>query len=99
MAPDISHPGFILVPILSLVAVIFLVMLISVYYRNWKETRSPFAAGLLFFSVMYLLRGIGAMIFLTQVADFSRPALFPGMFVMSIFEGAALGMLVKITWE
>jgi len=81
--------------------------LVYVYWGSYKQVKSKFAIGLLFFASTFLLKSIlfvtilsifvlGGFQGITDGGGKGNPF---GLFLLSIIECIALSILFKITWE
>ena len=88
----------------EIVNICLLLGLIYVYWGSYKESKSKFSIGLLFFSSVFLLKSV---LFIVGITVFvlggfggtggDGPPL--GFFLINILECIALAILFKITWE
>ena len=81
--------------------------LLYVYWGSYKQVKSQFTIGLLFFASVFLLKSILFIAFLLffllggfrDFADDGPNGAPAGMFLVNIMECVALSILLKITWE
>ena len=104
-----SIDGWILLVVaaVEIVNICLLLGLLYVYWGNYKETKSKFSIGLLFFASTFLLKSV---LFVTLLSIFVLGGFqdIPdgkgnggpfGFFLLNIIECIALAILFKITWE
>ena len=92
------------VAVVEIVNISLLLGLIYIYWGSYKETKSKFSIGLLFFSSVFLLKSV---LFLVGVTVFALGVFGDpggegppfGFFLVNILECVALAILLKITWE
>lgn len=85
--------------IVSLGNIILLLLLLYVYWGNYKKIKSIFTTGLIMFAGILLLQNIIFTSFLLfapifQIADLGLP-----LFIVNITEFLALLILLLITWR
>ena len=73
--------------------VCLLVALLNIYWKNYKEMKSKFTMGLLFFVSVLLLQTIFLII-----SPFYRPEVGPILIVYNVMMFIALSVLLKVTW-
>jgi len=91
---------------IGVINICLLLGLLSVYWASYKKTKSQFAAGLLFFASMFLLKDVFFVLFMIvfpveasfEAHNGSQGAPFSFLFI-NIIECVALSILFKITWE
>lgn len=85
--------------------VCLLLGLVYFYWGSYKELRSKFATGLLYFSLVLLAQNVllvlGLAVFLILGIESSRPEFTEHyiLLLISICQLIALSLLFKITWE
>jgi hypothetical protein len=85
--------------IVSLGNIILLLLLLYVYWGNYKKIKSNFTIGLIMFASILLLQNIIFTSFLLfapifQIADLGLP-----LFIVNVTEFSALLILLLITWR
>ncbi len=85
--------------IVSLGNIILLLLLLYVYWGNYKKIKSNFTIGLIMFASILLLQNIIFTSFLLfapifQIADLGLP-----LFIVNVTEFLALFILLLITWR
>ena len=95
------------VAIAEIVNISLLLGLLYVYWGNYKEAKSKFSIGLLFFASTFLVKSIlfliGILVFISGIIspmaenDDGHGITF--LFLLNIIECIALAILFKITWE
>lgn len=84
--------------ILGFGTIFLLCGLLYIYYKNYKDTKSGYAVGLLLFASTLLLQNILviATYFITIVKHWYEGSV---MFAIIVFEFIALSILFKISWQ
>lgn len=70
-----------------------LLALLKIYWQNYKEMKSKFTMGLLFFVSVLLLQTIFLVI-----SPFLRPEIGPILIVYNVMMFIGLSVLLKVTW-
>ena len=70
-----------------------LLALLNIYWQNYKEMKSKFTRGLLFFVSVLLLQTIFLII-----TPFFRPDVGPILIIYNVMMFIALSVLLKATW-
>jgi hypothetical protein len=91
----------------EIVNICLLLGLLYVYWGSYKQVKSKFAIGLLFFASTFLLKSILFVTFLSifvlggfqDIPDGKGNGGPFGFFLLNIIECIALAILFKITWE
>jgi len=89
----------------GIVNICLLIGLFSIYLKSYREMKSEFTIGLLFFSLVLLLQNIAATIFLFLL-NFTGPGATDSeaighlleLFSINIIQLVALSILFKITY-
>jgi hypothetical protein len=103
-AVTFSHP-YIVQPILyldtlvSLCNIVFLILLLYVYWGNYRKIKSDFTLGLIMFAGLLLLQNILFSSFLLFHQAFRVAGLGLPLFIMNVTEFLALAILLIITWK
>jgi hypothetical protein len=95
----VIHPLLYLDTLVSLGNIVLLLLLLYVYWGNYKKIKSNFTLGLIMFAALLLLQNILFSSFLLfhqafRVADLGLP-----LFILNITEFLALAILLIITWK
>lgn len=78
--------------------ILLLIGLLYVYWESYKEMKSKYSVGLLFFASFFLLQTVALTVtFFIRTFDASFGAL--PLFTIVSLEFIALSILLKITWE
>ncbi len=97
--PYIFQPLLYLDTLVSLGNIVLLLLLLYVYWGNYRKIKSNFTLGLIMFAGLLLLQNILFSSFLLfhqafRVADLGLP-----LFILNITEFLALAILLYITWK
>lgn len=79
--------------------IILLSMLLMIYSRSYKQMKSKFTAGLIFFASFLLLQNLVSLGSMFIVREFRGMGAGPPFFLMGLLEFIGLAILLKITWE
>lgn len=84
--------------ILGFGTIFLLCGLLYIYYKNYEDTKSGYAVGLLLFASTLLLQNILIITtyFITVVRHWYEGSV---MFAIIVFEFIALSILFKISWQ
>lgn len=85
--------------VVSLGNILLLILLLYVYWDNYRKIKSSFTLGLIIFAGLLLLQNILFTSFLLfhpafQVSDLGVP-----LFILNITEFLALAILLVVTWK
>ena len=83
--------------IISTINIALLVILIVIYANIYVKTRSPFTIGLVIFALVFLVRDLTSSPFVTAIYGFRAYGLGPFAFLPSLFELAALSILLYLS--
>ena len=84
--------------------VVLVLLLMALYYQSWKRIRSTFTASLIVFSLFFLIQNVVIVVFWFRLYDLVPAAqaivveAAPYLVLINLFETAALGGLVRVTW-
>ncbi len=95
----VIHPLLYIDTLVSVGNIVLLLLLLYVYWGNYKKIKSNFTLGLIMFAALLLLQNILFSSFLLfhqafRVADLGLP-----LFILNITEFLALAILLIITWK
>ena len=95
----IFQPLLYLDSLVSVGNIVLLILLLYVYWGNYRKIKSDFTLGLIMFAALLLLQNILFSSFLLfhqafRVADLGLP-----LFILNITEFLALAILLIITWK
>ena len=85
--------------ILTMISIVILIILLSIYFNNLRKIKSKFTIGLLLFALLFLIEKLISIYFYITMMDFYSPQVTPHVFTISIIQSIALLILLKITWE
>ena len=85
--------------LVSLGNIVLLLLLLYVYWGNYKKIKSNFTLGLIMFAALLLLQNILFCSFLLFHQAFRVAVLGLPLFVLNITEFLALAILLFITWK
>jgi len=83
--------------IISTINIALLVILMVIYVNLYVKTRSPFTIGLVIFALVFLVRDLTSSPFVTAIYGFRAYGLGPFAFLPSLFELAALSILLYLS--
>ncbi len=84
---------------LEIINSVLLVFLLYIYVQNYRQMKTVFGLGLIFFAVLLLVQNVLAAYFHMAMLDFySREAMEHGM-ILSGVQTVALGVLAFVTWK
>jgi hypothetical protein len=83
--------------IISTINIALLVILIVIYVSLYAKTRSPFTIGLVIFALVFLVRDLTSSPLVTAIYGFRAYGLGPFAFLPSLFELAALSILLYLS--
>jgi hypothetical protein len=84
--------------------IILLLVLMQIFWSNYRRLKSPFTQGLLLFVIAFFLKSVVSLgylgfIIITNEPDESSLPVGILPFVFNIFESIALIMLIRVTRE
>lgn len=83
--------------ILSTINIALLLILVFIYIDLYSKTRSPFTVGLLIFALVFLVRDLTSSPLIASLYGFRAYGLGPFVFLPSLFETVALGILLYLS--
>ncbi len=95
----IVQPILYLDTLVSLANIVLLILLLYVYWGNYRKIKSDFTLGLIMFAGLLLLQNILFSSFLLFHQAFRVSQLGIPLFIMNITEFLALAILLTITWK
>ncbi len=85
--------------VLTTVNIVLLLLLTYVYGRNWVRLRSTFTAGLLLFTLAFLVQYITSFYFYITNMQFYVDMVSMHVFVLTILQTIAFTILNAISWS
>jgi len=85
--------------VLTIVNIILLFLLTYLYGKNWVKMRSTFTAGLLLFTVAFLVQYVMSFYFYVTSMDYYVDMVSMHVFVLTILHTVAFTVLNKISWS
>ncbi len=95
----IIDPLLYLDTLISLGNILLLLLLLYVYWGNYRKIKSNFTLGLMMFAGLLLLQNILFSSFLLFHQAFRVAAIGLPLFILNITEFLALAILLTITWK
>ena len=96
---SIIHPLLYLDTLVSVGNIVLLLLLLYVYWGNYRKIKSDFTLGLIMFAALLLLQNLLFSSFLLFHQAFRVAVLGLPLFVLNITEFLALAILLIITWK
>ncbi len=84
---------------LTLANIVLLLALMVVYGKNWTRMRSMFTAGLLVFTIAFLLQYVTSFYFYVTNMDYYVDMVSMHVFVLTLLQTVAFGVLNKLSWS
>jgi hypothetical protein len=85
--------------ILSGIAIIFLIILLVIYLKNYARARAHFTLGLIIFTALFLITHIVGEYYYLTMMEYYVPAVQTHVFILTLLQAAAFGVMLKISWE
>lgn len=95
----IVKPLLYLDTLVSIGNIVLLILLLYVYWNNYRKIKSSFTLGLIMFAGLLLLQNILFSSFLLFHQAFRVAGLDIPLFILNVTEFAALAILLIITWK
>ena len=83
--------------VISTINIALLIILVIMYADVYVKTRSPFSIGLVIFAIVFLVKDLTASPLFTGLYGFRAYGLGPFAFIPSLFELAALSILLYLS--
>lgn len=93
ISPEFLNVIIIFSKILGIGNIFLLTGLLYIYWRSYKEMKSKYTSGLLFFASFFLFQTIALVVALFSIKWFVTE------FFIVLLEFIALSILLKISWE
>lgn len=91
--------------VFAIANVVLVLILIFAYLESWRKLKSGIAVSLIIFGLFFLIQNLVIVVFwytlygLVPAAQGIVVAAAPYLVLVNLFETAALGNLVRITWR
>ena len=85
--------------VLTIVNIVLLLALSYVYGRNWVKMRSTFTAGLLLFTLAFLVQYLVSFYFYMTEMHFFVDMVSMHVFVLTVLQTIAFAILNGISWS
>ncbi len=85
--------------VLTIVNIVLLLALSYVYGRNWVKMRSTFTAGLLLFTMAFLVQYLVSFYFYVAEMQFFVDMVSIHVFVLTVLQTIAFAILNGISWS
>jgi len=85
--------------ILTAISVILLTMLLVVYFKNLKQMKSKLLLGLILFAAVFLVQNLVSLYYFVTMMNYYVSAVEIHVFILSLLQAIAFGVLLKITWD
>ena len=83
--------------ILTLLSIVLLVALLVIYSKNMRSLRSSFTVGLFVFALLFLIQNVVSAYYYWTMMSYYAPEVEIQVFVLSLLQTAAFGLLLYIT--
>jgi hypothetical protein len=97
IVPDDFEYFYVALTIISTINIALLVILLLTYVSIFNKTRSQFTIGLILFAGVFLIKDITASPLVTGLFNFRMYGIGPFAFLPSVFELAALSVLLYLS--
>jgi hypothetical protein len=85
--------------ILEIINSILLIVLLSVYIKNYKEVKMDFTLGLIIFAGFLLLQNLAALYFHLSMIDYYSSEVIFQATILNVVQTIALIVLNYVTWK
>lgn len=85
--------------LLTGISVIILAVLLAVYFRNLRLMKSKLLWGLILFTGVFLIQNIVSLYYFVTMMAYYVSAVELHVFILSLLQAIAFGVLLKITWD
>ncbi len=85
--------------VLTAGSTILLGALLYIYSKNLRKITSKFTIGLLVFAILFLVQNAISLFFYFTMMEYYVPAVQMHVFILTLLQAIAFGILLKITWE
>jgi hypothetical protein len=85
--------------VLTTVNIILLLALMYVYGRNWVRLRSGFTAGLLVFTIAFLIQYLTSFYFYVTNMDYFVDMVSMHVFILTLLQTIGFAVLNGISWR
>lgn len=84
---------------LIIVNIILTIIVLSIYYKNYRTVKSKLTLGLIFFVSAFLIENLLDFFFYNSLVTQSVFGFTTSHFVVNLFEMVALLILLYVTWK
>lgn len=80
-------------------AVVLLLVLLGMYIKNILVVKSKLLWGLIIFIALFLVQNSVSLYYYLTMMDYYVPAVEPHMFIFSVAQTVAFGIMLWISWD
>lgn len=84
---------------LTLISILLLLGLLYVYSKNLKKIKSKFTIGLFLFALLFLIQNLMSFYYYLTMMKYYAPEVEVHVFILTLLQTIAFGILLKLTWE
>jgi hypothetical protein len=85
--------------VLSAASTLMLLVLIYIYYTNFKKIKSSFTLGLMLFALLFLVQNLVSLYYYFTMMEFYVEQVSMHVFVLTLLQAIAFAIMLKLTWE